>query len=242
MKILIIGLIPLLLFGCLKYSYQQKMNYTAFGRQIAETDTLSFITKNGDQYSLQVVSVSAHEIQGQGRMKNQSHSWQDFSGTVDLDSIDILLYQKTAAAPLFVIAAGAIIVGEIYHSSLSGPDEPALEISYPMGSSCPYIYSKTDTGYCLEAEAFGTALGRALEIETSSCLPALSFNEPDLQIRISNERLETQYINSVSLAVVTHPADAVVVLDNAQISLAGITLPKTVAGHRPFRKECNRPD
>jgi hypothetical protein len=217
MKKWIIFIITLFYLGCFNTSYQQKMCYPALSQELVGTDSISFITIAGDQYKLGTLSLSPQEIQGDGKMKNRYHSWEEFSGTVPLDSISLILSRQSALGRVVAIGTAAILIGSSYDHSRQGSSDPELKFStYQGGSSCPFIYSKTDTGYCLEAEAFGTALGKAMEIETSSCLPALSFNQSDLQIRLSNERFETQYVNSVSLAVVIHPADAMVVLDNAR--------------------------
>jgi hypothetical protein len=217
MKKLIVYIITLFFLGCFNTSYQQKMCYPALSQALVETDSISFITLDGSQFTLGTLSLSPTEIQGDGRMKNRYHPWKNFSGAVALDSINLVLFRQSPLSRFVAISTAAVLIGSSYDHSRQGPSDPEMKFStYQGGSSCPFIYSMSDTGYCLEAEAFGTALGKAMEIETRSCLPALSFKNRDLQIRLSNERLETQYINAVSLAVVTHPAGTVVVLDNAQ--------------------------
>ena len=80
MKKGIIYIIALLYLSCFNTSYRQKMCYSALSREIVETDSISLVTRDGSYYTVQISALSPQEIEGSGRMKNQSHSWAGFSG------------------------------------------------------------------------------------------------------------------------------------------------------------------
>jgi hypothetical protein len=72
--------------------------------------------------------------------------------------------------------------------------------------SCPTIYSFDGTGYTLEAEEFSYSIARALE---GRDLDRLDLGRPvngEYRVMVTNEALETHYINSLSLTTVDHPA------------------------------------
>ena len=213
MKNYFICFIILYFTACIPVSYQQKATLPVVTKQILHEENLTFITYNGDQYSLQIASISSQDITGTGKKKIKNHDWEDFSGTVSLDSVDIILLDQNSVGTGVLLCISGIMLANHFSNSLQGPDNPTLDFIYPGGSSCPFIYSKTNQGYILEAEAFGTALGKALEFESSSLLPALTSADKTLQVRISNERLETHYINSVSLFAIPHPTQQQVILD-----------------------------
>jgi len=96
--------------------------------------------------------------------------------------------------------------------------EAVVEIIYPSrgggGSSCPFIYSWNGEKYVLEGEAFGTALGKALEYETCTMLPALISEKSKLKIKLTNERPETHFFNNVKLIACETDINSVVYVDN----------------------------
>lgn len=67
------------------------------------------------------------------------------------------------------------------------------------GTSCPFLYAWDGTRYVLEAEPFGVAWGRALEMTTWHLLPATADEGGTIRLRLSNERQETHYIDSIDL-------------------------------------------
>jgi len=98
-----------------------------------------------------------------------------------------------------------------------GPDNPTVELVYPPGGgSCPYIYSWQGDRYVLDGEAFGIALGKAREMTTSTVLSEPNSTEQNLKVRISNERPETHFFNTIALQAVEIDQKAEVVADNDQ--------------------------
>lgn len=83
----------------------------------------------------------------------------------------------------------------------------------PSGESCPFISSWDGVRFRLEAEAISVALGKAMEISTVSVLPSLVPDGGVLRVRVSNERTETHYINSVTMLAVAHEPGTRVLAD-----------------------------
>ena len=81
------------------------------------------------------------------------------------------------------------------------------------GSSCPYIYAWDGARYELQAEPFGIALGKALELTTLHLLPAARAENGVVRLRLTNEREETHYVNSIQLRVIDLGAASAAVLD-----------------------------
>ena len=66
----------------------------------------------------------------------------------------------------------------------------------------------------MEGEAFGTALGKELETETSIVLRDLEPSNNRLKIKLTNERPETHFFNNIRLVAVETDKDETVYADN----------------------------
>lgn len=78
------------------------------------------------------------------------------------------------------------------------PDIFSIDYNYGSGS-CPYIYSYNGKDYSLEGEAFGISLGKQLESESGIILRNSKNLDEKIKLKITNERPETHFINSVRL-------------------------------------------
>jgi len=83
------------------------------------------------------------------------------------------------------------------------------------GSSCPYVYAWDGSSYVLQAEPFGVALGRGLELTTRHLLPAARAEHGIVRLRLTNERRETHYVNSIGVSRIELGAARAAVLDGA---------------------------
>ncbi len=94
--------------------------------------------------------------------------------------------------------------------------EPYVKIIYPYGSSgsCPYVYSKNNNKFCLEGEAFGISLGKALESETTIILNNASPENDQIKIKLTNERPETHFFNNVKFSAIETDKNSKVYADN----------------------------
>lgn len=208
----------LILFSaCYLYRYQEPANINTLNQQIMESKYLEFIMNNGDTYQISVESMSEDSISGVGSKKIKDKNTEEgFKGTLPLDSIDLIIISDGHFGKSMLINASVIMLSFHCVKSMEGPESPELEPAHRRGS-CPFIYSWDGEKYLLEAEAFGTALGKALETETSSVLRGLHDNNGVLRLRITNERPETHYINAVKLSAVKHDSAAKTVLSNKDI-------------------------
>lgn len=163
-------------------------------------DEISLVTKDTTIYYLQNIVLGDSTITGTGKSEKNGTSTQ-FHGKINLSDIryiqseDVSFWKSVAAVGVvgFLGIAAVSIAGD----SREGVN---VKIVHPSsGGSCPYIYSKNKSGYSLEGEAIPVSLGKALETETTNSLLNIEAENNSLDIRITNERPETHYINSVRL-------------------------------------------
>ena len=167
------------------------------------------MTADSTLYRLNEYELSDSLLTGMGI--SDKNGWHlPFSGQIKLSDIACI---QTSEVDQFrsLLAVGFIVfLARTVNEDLSGNangismSEKTGYYSPPTGggtgeSSCPYVYSWNGTRYVLEAEAFGIALGKALEMNTLSVLPSLREDRSSLKIKVANERPETHYLNSVRL-------------------------------------------
>jgi hypothetical protein len=71
--------------------------------------------------------------------------------------------------------------------------------------SCPTIYTYNGQNYVLEAELFSYSISKFFQESDLDKLTTLNSSSQDYRIRISNEALETHYIDQFSLLEINHP-------------------------------------
>jgi len=197
----------LLISGCFSSRYNHEADITTINRSLFEKDPLHMIMKNGTEYIININKMDSLFIEGTGSVKKVDHfDWQEFSGKVVIDSIDLLQFTKFDFGKNIIVYGGAATLTIMGLLANEGPDQP--DIYQPGGESCPFIYSWNGDDYVLEGEAFGSAFGKSLEIKTSCMLPSLYENNSQLKIKITNERPETHYLNSVELIAIETDCNA----------------------------------
>ena len=153
------------------------------------------------------------------RLKNDNR--QPFAGTLLFKNIGYMQTSSpsTLGSLAFLTASGCLIYAGM--SAMTG--KPGLEtmvrIVYPAKGgggtgSCPYIYLWNESGYKLQGEAFGTALGKSLECETNIILQNHPKSQDELKIKITNERPETHFFNKVELIAIETDKNKTVYSDN----------------------------
>ena len=207
-----------LFFGCYSSTMQQKANTAAINYQILTEEKLNFITRNKSEYLLTVQYMDDKILQGTGKKKqNADAGWEDFSGEVVIDSVDFIRFSEKDAGKSFLINGTVLPLLIKGMMAGEGPAQPTIEFVYPPGgSSCPFIYSKQHDKYVLEGEAFGIALGKAREMTTSTVLSVPHRLQSDVNMRITNERPETHFINQVVLEAFAVDENAAICADNEQ--------------------------
>lgn len=149
-------------------------------------------------------------IRGAGTVK-QGDRRETFNGSIPLTSIHAV---KTDSKNLFkglaLLGVTAVFVAELADGTGHGKGMDVTEdkpIVYPYsggggGSSCPYVYAWNGERYVLEAEPFGVGLGKGLELTTVHLLPSARAENGTVRLRLTNERRETHYVNSLRLLAI----------------------------------------
>lgn len=184
---------------------------------------VKIMTKDSALYTLEEYILADSVLKGVGTVEKDG-SVVPFRGGVPLAQIE---YAQASDVALLktMLAAGAVyaafrVLGEAWET----PHEPVAQLTtqvyYPgggggggYGGSCPFISVWDGLAYRLEGEAFSVALGKQLEIETTHMLPDASWADGRIRLRVSNERPETHYINSVRVFALEAPPGAEVYPD-----------------------------
>lgn len=186
-----------------------------------ELGPIKVLTKDTTLYELTTYRVVDSILVCSGTLRKGSRS-ERFVGTLNLTDIAYIQAQYTG---FFQQIGAGLLVGAFVATAASSFDGSGLTVKpteafhYPAGGgiggvgSCPYIYSWDGSRYALEAEAFGTALGKSFEYQSSHLLPSLQTMEGNVKVRIANERPETHYVNYVSMNSVECDAKATPYLD-----------------------------
>lgn len=129
----------------------------------------------------------------------------NFLGTgskVSVDSIvTITQYQETTSGGMYFASA---LKNIFWGAPLTALAVYCLVCPKCCFGSCPTVYVPSDNGYVLQAELFSKCISRQLE---ENDLDKLYYSIPssgEIILKITNEALETHYINKLNLYAVTH--------------------------------------
>jgi hypothetical protein len=224
--ILLLGIFILLFFQCSSTSWQQRMNVHVVNQALVENDFVQLITNDGAEYLLQISFMDSSLLKGEGKYRQTLDSdWDNFYGELPVDSVNMVALKKSNFLKgLFkgsIIVGSAALLTDLWFKASDEEDEPNLAANMRYTgptdiSSCPFIYSWDGEKYVLDAEAIGVAWGKGLELTTCSILPSLK-EEGRIKIKITNERLETHYLNSLRLLAIPMEINTIPVLDNENI-------------------------
>ncbi len=178
--------------------------------QIVTVDSTVYFT---DTYSYNDSSISII-----GKMKKNNIE-SIYKGNLLFRDISYIQTKETYFWPsLAFVGLNIFLVGNGVSmlTSTTGIDA-IVKIVYPSevgGGSCPYIYSWNGETYNLEGEAFGTALGKALETSSSIVFQKIQPENNRLKIKITNERPETHFLNKVNFTAFETDKNILVYSDN----------------------------
>ncbi|NGP75286.1 hypothetical protein G3570_01465 [Balneolaceae bacterium YR4-1] len=190
-------------------SSREVTSYSELADARFSEDPIRVLTVGSDYYTFETFTYNDSTISGEGT-REVGYSEESFEGSIYFDDIAFIERLKTNGwKGVWLVPAVFNIAGGVY--SLMQP--PNFNITRPEGS-CPFLYAFDGSEYHLEAEAFSTAISKALETETFHLMPNLVVDEGKLKVRISNERPETHIFNSINLFAVDAPSASEVVLDN----------------------------
>ncbi|MGA9408195.1 MAG: hypothetical protein WBW71_13760 [Bacteroidota bacterium] len=198
--------------GC---SYNETVTRRSELADPIKTGEISVMTKDKTVFRLENYKLIDSAIVGTGSLDDGIKK-VSFSGTIPFSNIEYIQVRKSSVLE-GIVAGGAIAIFGITAIEALGENHglsvtPVIT-NHNIGGSCPFIYSWDGKGYCIEGEAIGVAWGKALELNTCTVLHSFNMDDNAVRIRVSNERPETHYLNSVNLVGVEADASAFVCVD-----------------------------
>ena len=172
-------------------------------------------------YRLRTYALAGSDVRGWGTLSRQGDT-SPFQGTIPFDQITAIETHSRSALKGFAVAGiTALIVAYAIDGMDSHRGLQAREAVTYVGptlccgeGSCPYLYAWDGERYTLQAEPFGVAWGKALELTTLHVLPAVQEEKGVVRLRLTNEREETHHVNSIQLRAIHLGSAAGAVLDN----------------------------
>lgn len=146
---------------------------------------------------------------------------------VDLDSIATLSYYQKESDKSTIF--GSTIMG--YSAAIVTPlSIYCLTCPKCCFGSCPTVYTTDGTKYGLEAELFSYSLSKYYQETDIDRLIQGAKTDGPFRMRLTNEALETHYINQLSLLAVRHPANTEIypTPEGEFISVKKLETPETV--------------
>jgi hypothetical protein len=122
--------------------------------------------------------------------------------SVEIDSIAVLTYYDTESTGGSAFAS--FLLG-LYGGIITPLSIYCLSCPKCCFGSCPTVYTFNGQEYILEAELFSYSISRYFQESDLDKLTAVKSEEATFKIRISNEALETHYIDKFTLLEVIHP-------------------------------------
>lgn len=191
------------------------------------TGPITVYSKDRGLYVLSSYTVAESSIVGSGTSKRAGKK-ESFKGEIPFASI-LAIEAPSSEAVRNVLACGiatlgiAAIANDMNGAGRGLAAEPDVRYHSPSGgggSSCPYVFAWDGERYVLEAEPFGVGLGKALELTTVHLLPSARAENGIVRLRLTNERRETHYVNSIRLLAIEtgRTGGAVAVLDGEGVA------------------------
>jgi hypothetical protein len=188
---------------------------------LSPTKDMTVYATDDRVYRLKAHSLTDSAIYGSGELLQRGQT-TSFTGQIPLSEIvAIKSNSRSVLKGLAVVGITALFVAYVVDGTDSdGGGLTAVEnflyhfpYSGGTGSSCPYVYAWDGQRYQLEAEPFGIAWGKALEMTTVHVLPAARPDHGVVRLRLTNERAETHYVNSIQLREIELGSAPAAVLD-----------------------------
>lgn len=183
------------------------------------TGTITVMTLEKKIYRLTNYKLKDSTILGTGFLEDDQTP-VPFKGELHFNNIAYVQIQKTSFWRGVKIVVPIVVFGATALAAFDGNNglliEPIVSYRPPIGSggSCPFVYSWNGQEYILEAESFGAALGKGLEMNTVSVLNTIKPDADKLKIKITNERPETHFFNAIRLLAVETDDSVTVIADN----------------------------
>jgi hypothetical protein len=228
-RLVLLLLAALLAAGChTTERITQRSQLVQYGRDSSAIDILAI-----DSTFLHLTAYTVTDSGVIGRGSRRSHEAIEpfdgpmlFSDMLYIESESIAGFKTVLAvgAMGFVAGSAISILNESSGSGFAVHDQTVLyDPRYVPSSgihSCPTLYSWNGSVFALEGEAFGVALGKALEMTTCTLLPSLRSDKGLLRVQVRNERPETHYHNQLTVLSAEVPENTSVAVDTENRLLA----------------------
>lgn len=193
-------------------------------RQLDNNHELKVYADGNETYELSHHALADSSIRGTGTMSRPGGPKTSFNGEIPLTSIHAIetgssnLLKGMAVLGVTALFLAAATGGNNADQGLRANQWTTVHYPYSGGSggggeSCPYVYSWNGERYVLEAEPFGIAVAKSLELTTVHLLPSARAHDGTVRLRLTNERPETHYVNALELYSIDLGAAPAAVLD-----------------------------
>ncbi len=170
--------------------------------------SITVYTQDRGRYELAAYVLGDSAIQGSGTLHHDG-TLTSFYGEIPLSSI-VAIRARSRSVMKGLLTAGAVgmfavVVADAADVESGLVGRQRIEYHGPSGgggSSCPFVYAWNGERFVFQAEPFGIGLGKALELTTYHLLPSAREEDGIVPIRLSNERLETHFANSIRLLAI----------------------------------------
>ncbi|MBC6365848.1 hypothetical protein [Algoriphagus sp. AK58] len=133
-----------------------------------------------------------------------------------ISKMELIQKDKSKSSTNSIILASGVTLGALAVAAIiaTAVAAEAIDSSIPSDpeSSCPFVNAYDGKEFVFQGEIFGGALFPSVARQDFLPLPALAIG-PDLQLMISNERKENQYIDMADLLLVEHDPGQKVLAD-----------------------------
>jgi hypothetical protein len=194
-------------------------------QNISNEKPMTVYAEDHRTYELRHHALVDSVIRGTGTVSSAGKEAR-FDGTIPLTSIHAIETGSTNVLKgLAMMGMTALFVAEVGKGNgakrgMSASGNTTYHYPYTggggggIGESCPYVYAWNGERYVLEAEPFGVGFGRALELTTMHLLPSARSENGTVRLRLTNERPETHYVNSLALYAIDLGREPGAVLDD----------------------------
>ena len=178
------------------------------------TGRITVLAKDGSLYELHQFQLQDSLLIGTGHLK-EGYRHTPFSGQLNLSDIDYILAHETDILKGLLAIGAGVVVGGMALSVLG--EETGLSFRSTTGvlyASCPFVYTYDGTDYHFESETFAGAIFESAERASFDVVEHLRPVDGKYLLKVTNERLESDYWNELGLLVVDSPPDVKVIPDS----------------------------
>jgi hypothetical protein len=177
-----------------------------------ETGEIKIITKDGVEYTLNNYHLEDTILYANGFYMQKAETYpfdriRPFNGNLNLSNISYIYtkngsFWKTFAGfgiAVFILGSSVDIIGELHSSSLQ---VTAYKGTYNPKGSCPAVYSWDGSREYYESETVAGAIFKNAERISYDVLKHLKPINGKLELKLKNEKPETDYVNELKLIAV----------------------------------------